>query len=154
MEQIRGTSGAVILAACLLAVPGCDTSGKAGEARAGAASDASGRHSTLAGVYTAEQATYGKDVYEQFCYSCHLALNNHAGPVFRQHWAGRGLSEFFTYISVMMPKNDPGTLSPDDNAALTAYLLQLNGMPAGNVAMATDTTKLRAIRIDTAGSKR
>jgi mono/diheme cytochrome c family protein len=125
---------------------GCDRPAKAG--------DPSAPRSTLAGVYTTDQAAYGKEVYEGSCYSCHLSLGNHTGPVFRAHWTGRGLSDLFRYISATMPKNDPGTLSPEDNAALTAYLLQLNGMPAGSVAVSTDTLALRVIRIDTVGTKR
>ena len=44
---------------------------------------------------------------------------------------GRTVAELFTYIRTMMPKNDPGSLADEDYAALLAYLLQANQMPAG-----------------------
>ena len=53
-----------------------------------------------------------------------------------------------------MPKNDPGSLSPDEYAAVTAYLLQLNDMPAGKAALPVDSLTLKAIIYDTVAVKR
>ena len=47
-------------------------------------------------MYTAEQATRGKDVYAMHCVSCHTPAS-HTGPVFAAKWEGRPLWEFFGY---------------------------------------------------------
>jgi len=109
----------------------------------------SSTHSTLAGVYSTAQASHGKDVYAGMCISCHAGMGNHTGPVFRTRWAGHDLQEMYRFISENMPKNDPGSLPPEDYAAVIAYLLQMNGMPAGNAALPTDTVALKAITLDT-----
>jgi hypothetical protein len=83
------------------------------------------------------------------CKSCHAGLGNHAGPVFREHWGGQPLSELYYYIQYNMPKNDPGSLSMEDNVRVMAYLLQLNGIPAGNSALPADTLALAKIWLDT-----
>jgi S-disulfanyl-L-cysteine oxidoreductase SoxD len=48
-----------------------------------------------------------------------------------------------------MPKNEPGSLAPEEYADVLAYLLQLNGMPAGERDLPADSTALKRIRIDT-----
>ena len=108
--------------------------------------------STLAGVFTAEQAARGKDIYSGMCASCHIGLGNHTGPVFRTRWGGTNLGEMFGYISNNMPKNDPGTLAPDEYVAVMAYLLELNGMPAGSKPLPVDSVALKAIIYDTAAT--
>ena len=110
-------------------------------------------NSTLGGAYTKEQADRGKLIYGTTCVSCHAGMGNHTGPVFRTRWGGFPLMELFGYISNNMPKNDPGALSPDEYVAVMAYLLQLNGMPAGNRPLAVDTTSLKAIIYDTVTTK-
>ena len=104
--------------------------------------------STQAGVYSATQATRGQDVYAGMCKSCHTAAS-HTGVAFRKSWDGRSLSELFGYISTKMPKNEPGSLAPEEYADVLAYLLKLNEMPEGAVELPADTTVLGAIRIDT-----
>ncbi|HKW09642.1 MAG TPA: cytochrome c [Gemmatimonadaceae bacterium] len=107
---------------------------------------ASPTRSTQAGVYTAEQAARGHDVYAGMCRSCHTA-ESHTGAAF-QKWGGRSLSELFGYISTKMPKNEPGSLAPEDYADVLAYLLKLNQMPIGTAELPTDTTVLGTIRIE------
>jgi S-disulfanyl-L-cysteine oxidoreductase SoxD len=104
---------------------------------------------TLSGVYTREEATAGKELYVGLCASCHQAVT-HTGPVFRKKWAGKPLSELYTYMRTLMPKNDPGSLADEDYGVLLAYMLQMNQMPAGKAYLSTDTLELRKIRIDTA----
>jgi mono/diheme cytochrome c family protein len=104
---------------------------------------------TLSGVYTIEEAKAGKEMYAGLCAGCHTAVS-HTGPSFRLKWTGAPLSELFTYIKTMMPKNDPGSLADEDYGVLLAYMLQMNQMPAGKTWLSTDTTELAKIRIDTA----
>jgi mono/diheme cytochrome c family protein len=126
----------ILTIACVLAGIGC------GNARA---------HK---GVYTAEQATRGKDVYAGMCLSCHAGMGNHTGPVFRARWGGHDVQELYGFISENMPKNDPGSLSPDEYASVVAYLLQLNGMPAGPTPLPSDTVALKTMTIDTTATTR
>ena len=108
--------------------------------------------STRAGVYSAEQADRGRDVYAGLCQSCHPAAT-HTGPAFNRSWGGRPLSDLFDYVRERMPKNEPGSLTPEEYADVLAYLLGLNAMPAGAHELVPDSVTLRRIRIDTVGAK-
>ena len=112
------------------------------------ASPSLAQRSTLAGVYNAEQAARGRDVYAGMCRSCHTA-ESHTGVSFHKTWEGRSLSELFGYISTKMPKNEPGSLAPEEYADLLAYLLKMNQMPAGPNELPADTVALKTIRIET-----
>jgi mono/diheme cytochrome c family protein len=108
-----------------------------------------GARTTLSGVYTAEEASAGKEMYSGLCAGCHTAAS-HTGPTFKKKWTGRQLSDLFTFMRTMMPKNDPASLSDEDYGVLLAYMLQMNRMPAGRAYLSTDTTELAKIWIDTA----
>ena len=136
MRHFRWTT---LIAGLTLATAGCAKGGNP--------------HSTLSGVYTKEQATRGKTIYGSMCISCHAGMGNHTGPLFRNRWGGYGLQELFGYISDNMPKNDPGSLKPEEYVAVIAYLLEMNGMPAGNAPLPVDTATLRAIIYDTVTTK-
>ena len=101
---------------------------------------------TLSGIYTADEAKAGREMYAGLCASCHTAAS-HTGATFRKKWSGRPLSEIYTFMRTMMPKNDPGSLGEEDYEVLLAYLLQMNKMPAGKTYLSTDTLELRKIRI-------
>jgi S-disulfanyl-L-cysteine oxidoreductase SoxD len=103
--------------------------------------------STRAGVYTAAQADRGADVYAGMCRSCHSPAS-HTGVTFAKWWKGRTLAELFVYVSERMPKNDPGSLAPEQYADVVAYLLKLNAMPPGPAELAPDSAALAAVRID------
>jgi S-disulfanyl-L-cysteine oxidoreductase SoxD len=109
--------------------------------------------STSAGVYSDEQASRGRDVYLGQCKACHTP-ESHTGPMFKTTWEGRPLSDLFVYISTRMPKNEPGSLAPQENADVLAYLLKLNRMPAGAVDVPADSIALKSIRIESPGTKR
>jgi mono/diheme cytochrome c family protein len=104
--------------------------------------------STLSGVYTDEQASRGKDVYAGSCRSCHTPAS-HTGATFNKWWRGKRLSDLFLFVSTRMPKNDPGSLSPDDVADVMAYLLRMNAMPVGKEELPPDADSLKKIRIET-----
>lgn len=89
---------------------------------------------TSSGVYTRAQAARGKDVYAGSCRSCHTP-QSHTGETFETWWGGKRLSELFTFVSTQMPKNDPGSLAPDDVADVVAYLLEMNALPPGKHAL-------------------
>ena len=91
-------------------------------------------------------------VYAGMCISCHQGMGNHTGPIFRARWGGHDLQELYGYITENMPKNDPGSLSPQEYISVVADLLQqFHGMPPGNAPLTTDTMALKAIRSRYAG---
>jgi len=105
------------------------------------------QRSTVDGVFTSAQATRGADVYNMLCQSCHSA-ESHTGTPFRNNWVGKPLAELFGYISSEMPKTEPGSLSPEEYTLVLAYILKMNGMPAGRRALTADAAQLDSIRID------
>jgi cytochrome c len=104
--------------------------------------------STLSGIYTDEQSARGRDVYLGSCKSCH-APESHTGATFAKWWRGKRLSDLFAFISTRMPKNDPGSLAPEDVADVMAYLLKMNQMPVGSEELPPDADSLKKFRIET-----
>ena len=108
------------------------------------------------GVYTTEQATRGKTVYDEKCLSCHgnmatstsemAALLNDSG--FQNLWRDRSLARLFSRIRETMPQDKPGTLSPEQTVDLIAYILSANQLPAGDVTLPHDLESLKEIRVD------
>ncbi|HJR57896.1 MAG TPA: cytochrome c [Vicinamibacterales bacterium] len=109
---------------------------------------------TSSGVYTAAQAARGEQTYMNICVACHPA-GTYTAPAFRQKWDGAPLSQLFGLISHTMPKEEPGTLTPEEYAQVLAYLLKINGAPAGKTELPADAAPLKKIRIamPTAGNK-
>jgi mono/diheme cytochrome c family protein len=103
--------------------------------------------STQDGVYTEAQASQGKDLFAMACQNCHTLLA-HTGPPFRNKWFGRSLGDLFEYLQNEMPKADPGSLSNEEYLVSVAYLMKINGMPAGSTPLAADAKVLHRIRID------
>lgn len=91
------------------------------------------------GAYSEAQAVRGKDVYHDQCSSCHLP-KDHANADFRQNWNGRTVKALYDYIRSTMPDDAPGELTEQQYLDATAYILKLNTMPAGDVALTADTT--------------
>ncbi len=110
-----------------------------------AAASQAGPRSTADGVYTAAQANEGRTLWATACQSCH---GPHQGPPFKNKWMGRDLSQLFVYTRNEMPKNDPGTLADEEYALAIAYLLRVNGMPAGAAPLPADSAALQRIRFD------
>jgi mono/diheme cytochrome c family protein len=102
---------------------------------------------TLAGVYTDEQAARGKDVYAGSCRSCHTPAS-HTGATFNKWWRGKHLSDLFNFVQTQMPKNDPGSLASEDVADVVAYLLKMNAMPVGPNELPADVDSLKKFRIE------
>jgi mono/diheme cytochrome c family protein len=103
--------------------------------------------STMAGVYTPEQATKGREVFTSNCLGCHTTAS-HQGTAFQLKWFGRPLYDLFDYVSQAMPKAAPGTLTEDEYVWVTAYILKLNGMPAGRTELNAEPAWLKSVRVD------
>jgi mono/diheme cytochrome c family protein len=95
-------------------------------------------------LYTADQATAGAAVYSQSCAACHGAqMEGVAAPALKGSAFGEMASAqsltaqtLLDVIANTMPQSDPGSLKPEDNNAVTAYILQQNGYPAGTAPLA------------------
>jgi len=109
------------------------------------------QRSTQSGVYSTEQAARGANVYAAMCRSCHTP-QSHTGVTFEKLWDKHPLSDLFSYISTRMPKNEPGSLAPEEYADVLAYLLKMNEMPAGSSELAADSSQLSVIKIETHSS--
>ena len=98
------------------------------------------------GVYTEAQAASGKGGYAQYCAECHhltLQGTGHgsplAGPGFIAKWGRRTSADLIGYTSNLMPAGAPASLSTAEYLAITAYVLQANGAPAGAQELRADT---------------
>jgi mono/diheme cytochrome c family protein len=103
--------------------------------------------STMSGVYTADQAAKGKEVFAGACSGCHTVAS-HSGDLFAAKWMGRPLADFYDYVSNLMPKSAPATLTEDEYVWVTAYVLKLNGMPASTRELSAEPALLKSIRIE------
>lgn len=98
-------------------------------------------------VYSDSQATAGQAVWAKSCAECH-ETKDVTGPDFRTKWGGQPLFTVFEQIRTTMPDGNPGSLPKEDYAAALAYILKLNGLPAGGTPLATDSVALSAIKLN------
>jgi mono/diheme cytochrome c family protein len=109
------------------------------------------------GVYTREQAERGKSLYTGICGRCHganLIGGEVAGEVapdlkgvyFVLRWSDT-LSNLFIKVEDTMPKDDPGSVSPEETAEIIAYLLQSNDAPAGRSELPHDRDQVKGILV-------
>lgn len=118
--------------------------GPAAPAAHGAAGQSGG--SVLDGVFTESQASRGEATFRRVCSACH-DTNEFSGGRFRLTWVGQSAADLYDTIATLMPEGDPGSLTPAQYAGVVAYLLQLNGYPAGEAALPTSLSALRGLEI-------
>ena len=106
------------------------------------------------GVYSQAQADKGKMVYADQCSVCHGDMAEGgpnapslSGNDFMVDFNGSPMSELFTRIGQTMPANDPGSLKPEEVAAVIAYVGSVNMWPAGQKELTTDKEALKNIKI-------
>jgi len=107
------------------------------------------------GVFTAEQASRGQSHYAVFCAGCHADdlggtnSGDSGAPPLKHDTFMRGSTAeaLFTKIQKRMPLDAPGSLSDEQVAELTAYLLKANGFPAGAMPLPTAREDLGRILI-------
>jgi mono/diheme cytochrome c family protein len=97
------------------------------------------------GVYTAQQASAGEQVFRQVCTACHSA-SEFSGPAFAGRWAGRTVGDLFQLVQGTMPQDNPGGRTPQEYAAIISYFLRLNEHPAGQAELPSEVLPLRSIR--------
>ena len=97
------------------------------------------------GVYSTAQAVRGQAIYKTQCAECHgNALEGTvgtplAGDGFLSSWSARPLSLLVDKIQKTMPFSAPGSLSRQQSADLTAYMLQFGKFPAGRAELTEAT---------------
>ena len=128
------------------------------------------------GVYTFEQADRGKMLYVRQCAECHMpdlqgkqppptivaleppgsygvryapgASPALVGVKFMANWSDLRLNDLYERTRVSMPQQAPGSLSRQQNADIAAYVLNVNGYPAGLAELPSTKVMLDDIRID------
>jgi mono/diheme cytochrome c family protein len=106
-------------------------------------------------LYTEAQANAGAAVYAQSCAACHgsqlegVAAPALKGPAFGDMANAQSLTAdaLLDVISNTMPQSDPGSLKPEEFAAVTAYILQQNGYPAGTAPLANGGPGMKDAKI-------
>ncbi|KRA45888.1 glucose/sorbosone family PQQ-dependent dehydrogenase [Devosia sp. Root635] len=113
-----------------------------GEADAGDSTAASGDLASFA----ESQLASGKTAYGASCAVCHgdTMTNNTYGPplageFFHDNWEGKPASELVAKAHTM-PPSAPDSLSAEVYADITAYILSVNGMEAGDAPLSADST--------------
>ncbi len=92
-------------------------------------------------LYTAAQLDSGTALYKKVCSDCHEDAD-YTNKKFRDKWNGKTLYDFYYYVSTKMPDDNPGGLTKDEYANSMAYILKLNGVPAGPKAVAPDSVAM------------
>ena len=96
--------------------------------------------------YSDAQADGGRDTFRSLCTECHYS-NEFSDAQFKFKWSRRSAWDLYELIFTQMPESAPGSLSPEETAGLTAYMLRMNGFEAGSTELGTDETALRAISL-------
>jgi hypothetical protein len=104
--------------------------------------------SILSGVFTASQAARGEREFQQACASCHDVSEQSGRQRFAAKWSKATLGDVFDLISTTMPEANPGGLSPEAYASIIAYFLKESGYPEGERDLSTDSSLLKAIRVE------
>ena len=137
--------GAGLIWAAWASAPAVESAERpAAPAAHGAAGQSGG--SVLDGVFTESQASRGEATFRRVCSACH-DTNEFSGGRFRLTWVGQSAADLYDTIATLMPEGDPGSLTPAQYAGVVAYLLQLNGYPAGEAALPTSLSALRGLEI-------
>jgi|SRR5215467_5569289 len=106
-------------------------------------------------VYSEEQAVRGRGLYAEHCASCHgVELEGGSsmplsGVTFEERWADEkhSVDDLFYIVRTLMPYGTPATLSKQEYIDIVAYLLMMNGYPAGAQALPLDPKLLAGITI-------
>jgi mono/diheme cytochrome c family protein len=107
------------------------------------------------GVYSEDQARRGEAVYAEQCANCHgerlegidmsPAL---VGGTFSSNWNTLTVGDLFDRIRTTMPMDRPGTITPQQNADVIAYMLKANQLPAGATELPNTVMPLKTIKIE------
>lgn len=113
----------------------------------------------MGSYYTDDQAEAGRTVFGQQCAICHgQNLRGKVGPALagQQFLSVSQYQELtadylYRFMLKQMPKNAPGSLSKNQYLDLLAYILKVNGYPAGQQQLTADDGMLTQIKIEPTG---
>jgi mono/diheme cytochrome c family protein len=98
-------------------------------------------------VFSPAQAARGEHVFESICMNCHEITEFTAAGAYLEENEGEPLWDTFEFVWAEMPEDDPGSLYPEDYAAVLAYIFSIYGLPSGETDLPIDRESLRAIAI-------
>jgi S-disulfanyl-L-cysteine oxidoreductase SoxD len=117
--------------------------------------------SVRSGVYSDAQAERGKAQYAENCATCHAGnlQGTDEGPGlvgegFLSQWIDLSVNDLFERTRVSMPQDRPGQLSRVAYADIIAFLLKVNGFPAGAAELKADGAAMSRIKIVSAAQQR
>jgi mono/diheme cytochrome c family protein len=94
-----------------------------------------------AGWFTADQAASGQMLFNNYCAECHRPdLTGADGPAlkgaaFLKIFGGQPLSDLYGVEHTTMPAVNPGSLPDTTLLPITAFILEQNGLPAGETPL-------------------
>jgi cytochrome c len=116
--------------------------------------------SALEGVYTFEQADRGRILYSRHCVACHVAdltgrladataqaVPPLGGVDFQRKWRGRTLIALWEQQYLCQRRDAGVALKGKESAELVAFILNVNGYPAGVSELPDTKWPLASIRL-------
>ena len=112
-------------------------------------------------LFTDAQAASGEALYRQSCASCHGATLTGGtapaltGPAFEASWGNPRvtLADIFFIARTTMPPRASSSLTPQDHAAVFAYILKANGFPSGASVLTAASETLEGTRLRADGAR-
>lgn len=105
------------------------------------------------GVYSDAQAQRGREVFNIRCAHCHDEhLSGGEGPPliasqFNRNWGSRTVERLFRKIKDRMPPGEAFLATDKEKLDITAFMLMMNGFPAGPKDLPMDMPELSSILI-------
>jgi mono/diheme cytochrome c family protein len=107
-----------------------------------------------AATYAAAQAEGGRALYAASCGGCHgerLEGVEYAPPLtgdaFKAEWSGQSADLLFSRLKSTMPPGGSGKISDTAYAEIIAYLLQANGVAAGDKPLPGEAAALKTVSV-------
>jgi mono/diheme cytochrome c family protein len=98
-------------------------------------------------VFSQAQAARGERLFESICTNCHEIAEFTGPDAYLEGVEGEPLWDTFEFVWAEMPEDEPGSLSPEEYAAVLAYIFSVYGLPSGDTDLPIDRESLRAIAI-------
>lgn len=108
------------------------------------ATEAPGPEPGADALYTAEQARRGEAAYERTCLECHTRVEFAERP-FLFAWEGTSVAQVYSYVAENMPDDGPGSLPERDYLDVMAFILEMNGYPAGSEELTADLERMSQV---------
>lgn len=105
------------------------------------------RSAAVGGIYSESQAERGRAAFERDCSACHVT-GEFRGTAFQANWGRRTVYSLYRTVRSTMPDDNPGGLAEPVYLDVVAYVLRMNGHPAGETDLTADSP-MRDVRIAT-----